>query len=202
MTYCSSRRFEARLSPTGALISPLTPAPWENSLRGRARGWQAMWQRRSANGVTGWLAYTYNRTQMDERFTGARFIADYDLRHQVQVFLSYRLRPTVNVSGRMAYATGLPLAGFFELRNGEYFLSRQRNLLCLPDYQRTDLRLNKALVRKRFQATLFAEVVNLTNRRNVRLDESQGFDARTQRARIVIGRTFPILPSAGIVFDF
>ncbi len=195
-------RFDARLAANGSILLPVNPAPWLNSLRGRARGWQAMWQRRSANGLTGWLAYTYSRTAMDERVTGTSFIADHDLRHQVQAFLSYRLRPTVNVSGRFAYATGLPLGGFFELRNGEYFLSQQRNLLRLPAYQRTDLRLNKAFIRKRFQATLFAEVINVTNRRNLRVDDSQGFDARTQRARVAIERTFPILPSAGVVFDF
>ena len=161
-----------------------------------------MWQRRSANGLTSWFAYTYTRTQMDERFTGARFIADHDLRHQVHVFLSYRLRPTVNLSTRFSYATGLPIGGFFEQRNGDYFLSPMGNLLRLPGYQRTELRLNKAFIRRHFQATLFVEVINLTNRRNVRVDDSRGFDARTQRARIVFVRTFPILPSAGIVFDF
>jgi len=195
-------RGEPRLGPQGGVILPLNPAPWENSLRGRARGWQAMWQRRSANGLTGWLAYTYTRTQMDERFTGARFISDFDLRHQVQAFLSYRLRPTVNLSGRFAYATGLPLAGFFERRNGEFFLSAQRNLLRLTDYQRTDLRVNKVFVRPRWQATLFAEAINLTNRRNLRLGDAPGFDVRSQRARLVLERTFPILPSAGVVFDF
>lgn len=78
---------------------------------------------------------------MDERFTGARFIAGHDLRHQVQAFLSYRVRPTVNLSSRFAYATGLPIAGFFEQRNGDYFLSPMRNLLRLPSYQRTGLRI-------------------------------------------------------------
>ncbi|MBY0502341.1 MAG: TonB-dependent receptor [Bryobacteraceae bacterium] len=195
-------RFDPRLNTAGNVVTPLNPAPWESSLRGRARGWQAMWQRRSANGVTGWVAYTYTHTQMDERFTGARFISDSDLRHQAQAFLSYRWRPTINLSGRFSYATGLPIPGFLQQRGQQYFLAAQRNLFRLPDYQRTDLRLNKAFVRKRYQATLFAEVVNVTNRRNLRVDETQSFDARTRRVFVRLERTFPILPSAGVVFDF
>lgn len=62
--------------------------------------------------------------------------------------------------------------------------------------------MNKAYVRKHFQATLFAEVVNLTNRRNLVIDDLSGVDLRTGRARVVLTRTFPILPSAGMVFDF
>lgn len=186
----------------GRLVNALIPAPWENSLRGRVRGWQAMWQGRSANGLTGWVAYTYARTTYSDRITGASFISDYDLRNQVQAFLSYRLRPTVNVSGRFAWATGLPLRGYYERRGAEYFIAAQRNRLRLPDYQRTDLRVNKALVRKRYQATLFAEVINVTNHRNVRLDDIGTPDPRTGRVRLPTVRTFPILPSAGVVFDF
>jgi hypothetical protein len=196
-------RGEPRLDAAGRVVTPLLPAPWANALRGRVRGWQAMWQRRSANGWTGWVAYTYAHTSYHERFSGNRFVSDFDLRHQFQTFLSYRVRPTVNLSGRFVYATGLPLRGYFERRvNNEFFLSQFRNRLRLPDYQRWDLRVNKAFVRKRFQATLFAEVVNLTNRRNVAIDDLTGFDARTGRARVLLTRTFPVLPSAGVVFDF
>ena len=189
------------LDARGRLFFFASPGVWGNSLRGLVRGGQVMWQKRSANGLTGWVAYTYARTNYSNAYSSG-FISDYDLRYQFQAFLSYRLRPTVNVSGRYVYATGLPLRGYFERRGSEYFVSAARNQLRLPDYQRWDLRVNKAYVRKHFQATLFAEVVNLTNRRNLAIDDLTGVDLRTGRARVVLTRTFPILPSAGVVFDF
>jgi hypothetical protein len=105
-------------------------------------------------------------------------VSDFEVRHLFQLYASQRLRPTVNLSGKLIYGTGMPVPGFFEQRAADVFLSTQRNRLRLPDYQRTDLRVNKLVVKKRFQ------------------------DARTGRARIRLERSFPILPSAGIVADF
>ena len=53
-----------------------------------------------------------------------------------------------------------------------------------------------------FQATLFAEVINMTNYSNKRFDSLRSFDARTDRATLAFDKTIPILPSAGVVFDF
>jgi hypothetical protein len=43
--------------------------------------------------------------------------------------------------------------------------------------------------------------VNLTNRKNYRLDSFNGFSAKTGQASITQDRLFPILPSAGILFE-
>lgn len=139
--------------------------------------------------------------------TRSRFVSDFETRHLFQLYASQRLRPTVNLSGKWVYGSGMPVPGFYEQRGAsgtvtDVFLSTSRNGLRLPDYQRGDVRINKSFVKKRYQLTLFAEVINLTNHRNVRLDDFGGYDARTGRARILVDRSFPILPSAGIVADF
>ncbi len=197
---------EPRLLSGNRVYSPPLVTPWENSVRGYARGGQVFFQRRSANGFTGWLSYGYNRSRLRDARTGLAFDADFETRHLVQLFGSQRLRPTVNLSAKLVYGSGTPIRGFYEQRGSpsltDVFLSQSRNLLRLPDYQRTDVRVNKLFVRKRYQLTLFAEVINLTNRRNLRLDDFGGFDFRTGRARIQLERSFPILPSAGIVVDF
>ena len=113
-----------------------------------------------------------------------------------------RANDSLNLSGRYVYGTGLPVPGFYELRGGLAFLSAQRNQLRLPDYQRADLRINKAFVRDRYQLTLFAEVVNLTNRGNTRFDDVNNFDPRTGRVSLSFEKLFPILPSVGIAIDF
>ena len=185
-------------------VYPGSPnALWENSQRGDARGFQVFLQRRSANSFTGGVAYAYGRATLRDGIAGSgMFSADFDQQHTAQFFASYRLRPTVNVSGRWVYGSGMPVRGYFELRGGDTYLSARRNLLRMPSYQRTDLRLNKVWVRDRWTFTLFGEVINLFNRDNARFDELGGFDVATGRARLRFDRTFPILPSAGVVLEF
>ncbi len=196
---------EARLLPAGNIFIPPAIPAWENSVHGYSRGGQVFFQRRAANGFTGWLSYGYNRARLRDARTGASFDSDFEVRHLIQAYASQRLRPTVNLSAKLIYGTGTPLPGYFRQPNPavtELFLAAGRNLLRLPDYQRTDVRVNKLFARKHYQLTLFAEVINLTNRRNIRFDDLGGFDPNTGRARPQLDRAFPILPSAGIVIDF
>jgi len=45
------------------------------------------------------------------------------------------------------------------------------------------VRLNKAIVRNRWQATVYAEVLNAFNSRNVRFEDISGFDAQRVRRK-------------------
>ena len=197
---------ELRLLANGAIYAPPLVTRWENSVRGYSRGGQIFFQRRAANGFTGWVSYGYNRARLRDQRTGNSFDADFEVRHLFQLYASQRLRPTVNLSGKWIYGSGAPVPGFLEQRGPsrevDVFLSRSRNLLRLPSYQRTDIRLNKLFTKKRFQLTLFAEAINIANRRNVRFDDFGGLDLRTGRIRIQLDRSLPILPSAGLVIDF
>jgi hypothetical protein len=194
--------FDPRLVDGRVIVPPAYPA-WENSVRGRARGFQVFLQRRAANNITGWVSYAYGRSLLRDGITGGEFPSDFDQRHAVRAFASYRVRPTVNLSARWTWGSGLPLPGYYARgAQGLYFISADRNRVRLPDYRRADFRINKAFVRNWGQITLFAEVINFTNRENVRFDGLDGYDVTTQRARPGIESTFPILPSAGVVIDF
>jgi hypothetical protein len=186
----------------GSVFTPPVYPEVENSQRGYARGFDIMLQRRTANGLSGWIAYGYGRARVRDGLLGLEYPADYDLRHSLSAFASYRLRPTVNLSGRFMHGTGLPARGFFELQEAGVYLSADRNQLRLPNYQRTDLRVNKVFVRKRWNVSVFAEVVNVFNRRNVRFAALDGYNTQTGRASLGIDRMFPILPSAGAVVEF
>jgi hypothetical protein len=194
--------FDPRLEDGQVVVPPAYP-PWTNSLRGWARGFQVFLQRRAANNLTGWIAYAYGRSWVRDGVTGNGFPADYDQRHSVRVFSSYRLRPTINLSGKWIWGSGLPVRGYFQQgAPTEFFLSEDRNRLRLPNYQRVDVRVNKAFLRAWGQITLFAEVINLTNRRNVRFDDLNSYNISTRRASLSFESMFPILPSAGVVIDF
>jgi hypothetical protein len=186
----------------GTIINALPNAPWLNSQRGYSRGAQIFLQRRTANGFTGWISYAYGHTELSDGALGVSYPSDFDQRHTFNAYVSRRLRPTVNVSARFTYGSGMPLPGFYKLDGTAYFLATNRNGLRAPDYQRTDLRLNKAYVHKKTKTTLFAEVVNLTNHHNRDFDSPGPYDSVTSQTYPNFFSMFPILPSAGMVFEF
>jgi hypothetical protein len=68
-------------------------------------------------------------------------------------------------------------------------------------YVRTDVRVNKSWTKDKWKLTLFGEVINLTNRTNYIYDSFNGYNAKTLQAFLTLDTMFPILPSAGIVFE-
>lgn len=193
---------DPRLLPNGSIFNAVPNAPLHNSERGYSRGAQIFLQRRTANGFTGWISYAYGRAVISDGDLGVRFPSDYDQRHTLNAYVSRRLRPTINVSARFTYGSGMPLPGFYRLDGSAYFIAANRNGLRAPNYERTDLRLNKAYVHKKSKATLFAEVVNLTNHNNRDFDSAGPYESGTGRTFPTFFSMFPILPSAGIVYEF
>ncbi|MGB9605197.1 MAG: TonB-dependent receptor plug domain-containing protein, partial [Bryobacteraceae bacterium] len=186
----------------GRILPQRLDAPVANSLRGRARGFDIFFQQRTANRLTGWIAYSYSRTWMRDGATGAEFPSDFDQRHGVNVYMGYRVRPTVNLSVRWVYGSGFPVPGFFRREGDRYWLAEQRNRVRLPSYHRADFRINKAMVFDRWKLTLYGEVVNLTNHGNYRFDSFNGYNARTGQAFITLDKMFPVIPSAGLLLEF
>jgi len=186
----------------GRVFNPSLTPRIENSVEGRARGWQVFLQRRSANRLAGWVSYSFTSSRYRDAATGLEFPADYEQRHAVNVYGSWRIRPTVNLSAKWLYGTGLPLRGFYrEESPGVIFLSSERNRLRLPSYQRTDVRLNKTFPWRRVHFTLFAEAINVFAHDNYRLDDFGSYD-QSGRARPRLEKTLPFIPSAGAMIEF
>ncbi len=80
--------------------------------------------------------------------------------------------------------------------------NRQRNRVRLPAYPRADVRISKSLQWKSWRATLFAEIMNLANRDNERYDSFGGYNAQTRQAFPRFDKLFPIIPAAGIMFEW
>ena len=76
-----------------------------------------------------------------------------------------------------------------------------RDQVRLPAYSRTDFRVNKAWTHDKWKLTLYGEVINLTNRTNYVFESFNGFNTGTRQAYITLDKMFPILPSAGMVFE-
>ena len=185
---------------TGAFVN-FSELPFQNSLRGRAKGFELTLQRRSANKLAGWISYAYSHTNMSEVQTLLRFPSDTDQRHTLNAFAGYRFTETWNLSGELRYGSGPPIPGFFRRVGEDFFLSTQRNQERVPDYSRVDIRLSKAFLFNRWKLTVTGEVINLLNRNNVRY---AGFDDFRIDGRVFgrLDQLLPILPSAGVVIEF
>jgi outer membrane receptor for ferrienterochelin and colicin len=175
--------------------------PFQNSLKGHARGFELTLQRRSANRLGGWLSYAYARTELADTRDALVFASDADQRHTLNAYANYRFNDTWNLSSELRYGSGQPVPGFFGQDSQGYFLTEERNRTRVPFYNRVDVRLSKAFLFKRWKMTLTGEVLNLFNRNNVRY---AGFDFFSFDGRVTgqLDRVLPILPSAGVVIDF
>ena len=186
----------------GVVFSPPLNPPYLNSLRGYGRGAEVFLQRSSANRFTGWVSYAYGHAEMRDGVTGSHFPSDFDQKHSVNVYGSYRLRPSLNLSVKSSYGSGFPIPGYVtQNAAGIYFLSPVRNQLRVPYYQRTDVRVNKAWTRDRWKVTLYGEVVNLTNRTNYVFESVNGYNTKTGQTSVTLDSMFPILPSVGILLE-
>lgn len=181
-------------------FDPLT-SRYENRLDGSARGFELSLQRKSAGGLSGWISYAYAATRQRDRATGESFRADFDQRHTFNAYAFQRLSSRLSVAAKIRAGTGTPLIGYFERRGGDIFLSDRRNLVELPDYLRADLRANHVFNWRRSRLTLFAEVINVFNRKNLR-QSSFGINRTTGVTTGLLDTMVPIVPSAGILIEF
>src|SRR5260221_11723759 len=186
----------------GTIGQAMPAASLLNSQHGYSRGVQLLFQRRTANGFTGWASYAYAHAMITDDVLRLSFPSDYDQRHTVNAYLSRRLRPTVNVSGHFTYGSGMPLPGFYRVDQGHYTLTRALNGVRAPVYERTDVRLNKDYIHQKFNANLYAGILNLTNHTNRDFDSAGPYDPVTGATSPNFYSMFPILPSVGFLFAF
>jgi hypothetical protein len=158
-------------------------------------------QRRSPHGVSGWLAYSYGRIRYTDRQTHETYWSDLDQRHAVNLYVAYRLSDRTSVSAKVRAGTNVPAPGYFTQEGSDYFITADRNTLRLPTYSRVDVRANRTFNWARKRLTLFAEVINLLNRDNVRFNPP-GVNTTTRRVSNLFESLIPIVPSAGILIEF
>ena len=183
----------------GRVVVPSARRDLGNVLSGRSRGVEVLVQRRSANGLSGWVAYSYGTARRHDEETGPR--------------LRLRLRPAPHrdrlrqrapepdaerSASSTATAADSPCPASSPAPSpGICFLSDERNRLRPAGYGRLDLRANKAWLFRGWKLTLFAEVLNVLDRENVRYNGQDGIDFRTGRVFLSSDTLFPHAAVAG-----
>ena len=185
----------------GRLIRGSSASPYEARLNGFARGVEVLVQRGDANGLSGWISYSYGRNRYHDVVSGETFWGDFDQRHTFNASAVYRRSARASFVGKLRIGSNFPLPGYYETRDGAYFVGSERNVTRLPAYARLDLRANRTFNWSRRRVTLFAEVINVLNRSNVRF-QPPSIDNRTRRATNLFETMLPVIPSAGLLIEF
>ena len=153
-----------------------------------SRGAQIVLQSRTANRLSGWIGYTLTYARQNYIYGHHPYFPTLDdQRHTLNVFASYRISPTVHLSGKWLFGSGFPVPS-------------DNNAIREGDYQRLDVRAEKDWAFTRWKLALYGEVLNLTNHNNPRyfyVAQNPGgtFD-------VVTGQGLPIVPTVGMAFEF
>ena len=192
---------ETRVSGT-RVIRGAAAARYENRLDGFARGVEIAVQRSTpGRGISGWLSYAFARNRYRDRISGETFWGDSDQRHTLNAYALYRHSDRASFVAKLRFGSNFPIPGYYARQDGGYVVTDARNTARLPAYGRLDLRANRAFTWSRRRLTLFAEVINVLNRDNVRFNPP-GVNTVTRAASSPFDSMLPIVPSVGVMIEF
>jgi hypothetical protein len=162
-------------------------------------------QRRSANRFSGWIGYTLDYSRQGVLVQSPPIFLSVptpsDQRHTLNAFATYRLSPSINLSGKMIYGSGIPISTLQFQLVGNVLTPVGPGRGTFGPYQRLDLRMDKAWAFSGWKMTLYVEGLNLTNHDNPRFITAQ-VNAATGQFSAITERGLPITPTAGISFEF
>jgi hypothetical protein len=174
-----------------------------NELNGYSRGVEFLLQRMAmGRGLSGSIAYGYGLNRYDDYRTQERYWGDNDQRHTLNAYAVYTHSDRTSVVVKFRTGSNFPIPGYYtERSDGTFVIGAERNTARLPVYARLDIRGNRTFSWSRHRVTLFAEVINVLNRENVR------FVPPPVNTRLnIVGTPFetmiPIVPSVGVLIEF
>ncbi|HZH04918.1 MAG TPA: ligand-gated channel protein, partial [Myxococcaceae bacterium] len=150
----------------------------------------------------GWVSYTLSQSERRDATTGRFRLFNLDQPHNFIGVASYKLPKDFILGTRVRYSSGTldtPVAGAVYDANANAYISLPGEPFSrrLPAFFALDIRLDKRFVYQDWVLTLYADVQNVTNRRNVE-GVTYNFDF-TEQAYV---RGLPILPAIGVRGDF
>lgn len=176
-------------------------ARFEQTMEGFARGVELLLQRKSVSGLSGWISYAYGRNRYTDVSRGESFYGDNDQRHTLNVYGFFRKSDRVSFSAKARIGSNVPAPGYYAAAGDEIILSSRRNEVRLPTYSRVDVRANRTFNWSGSRMTLFAEVINVLNRDNVRFTPPN-VNSATRKVSRMFEQMAPVLPSVGVLFEF
>jgi hypothetical protein len=197
--------FYKRLSDLVArngLKSPPVGRSLQQSEIGRSYGGQALLRQELAKGFFGWFSYSLIRSERKDRPDSNWRLFDYDQTHVLAVLASYEITRGFQAGARFRYTTGAPrtpvLGATFNAKDQQYEpIFGAQNSIRLPAFYSLDVRVEKAFVYRRLKFNVFADVQNVTNRKN---PEEIIYSANYSQRDYITG--LPVLAVVGVRMEF
>ncbi len=196
----------------GRPTPPSTDTFFDARLDGTSRGVELLVERRSPNGLSGWVSYAIGRYQQRDAVTGEQWDGDFDQRHALNLYGLYRLTDRTSVALKLRTSSNYPVRGYVrevpldavpihdDDQPAAYALADVRNGARLPAYARLDLRATRTFTVDKSRLTLFVEIMNVFGRTNWRTG-NPGIRSDGSLDGL-LDPLVPFLPSAGILWEF
>ncbi|MEG1586796.1 MAG: carboxypeptidase-like regulatory domain-containing protein [Bacteroidales bacterium] len=191
-------------------------AKWDEKLtrgEGKAYGCEMM-IRKETGRTTGWIGYTLSwaNRRFDEINDGVSFPARYDNRHKLNIVVTHRFTPRVELTGAWTYASGnrttLTLENYvtndqdYSDANHDYYTTR--NNFQMPDFHRLDLSMNIYMPKKSGRTGIWnVSIYNAYNRINTfMIYKTTKYVGYERRPRFQTMGFMPIIPSVSYTYKF
>ncbi len=180
------------------LDNPVADLRYTNVGRGRSYGMELLLRHQLTKNFFGWIAYSLSRAERDYKSGTVWSSAQYDQPHNLIIIGSYKLPFDFIFGVRIRYVSGplvTPILGAIYDANGNYYVpvpAQQEFTRRLPDFFQMDLRLDKRFVFKNWMLSLYLDVQNVTNQKNV---EQLVYNHDFTKEAFITG--LPILPVLG-----
>ena len=174
----------------GVVFDPPSAAQYRNALHGSARGVELVVTSNHSGALSAWMSYTYAIARQTDNGTRERFWSDVDRRHALNAAGQFSIGHQASVGLVLRAGSGVPIPGYFDIRNGHLVVGDHRNSVRLAPYVRLDARAQRTFLFSRHAVTLFGEVLNALNHHNEGLAEGV-FQPSGGEA---VGFTRPLLP--------
>jgi hypothetical protein len=175
---------------------------YESTGEGRAYGIEAMLRHDLANRLSGWIAYTYSRSERRNDDSESYRLLDQDQTHNLVVVGAYHLPRHWQLSSRFRYRTGqpsTPIVGATFVSDDDVYaptfgrVNSRRN----DSFHQLDLRIDKQWVFDAWSITGYLDVQNLYNAKNS-VATAYNFDyAKSEKVN-----SLPITPIVGVKAEY
>jgi TonB family protein len=190
------------LAARSGLPSPPVGQSLEQTGIGRSYGGQALLRQELAKGFFGWFTYSLIRSERKDRPDSNWRLFDYDQTHVLALLASYEITRGFLAGARFRYTTGAPrtpvVGAYFNATAQQYEpIFGAQNSIRIPAFYSLDVRVEKALVVRRLKFNVFADVQNVTNRKN---PEEIIYSADYSQRSYITG--LPVLAVVGARMEF
>ncbi len=169
---------------------------------GYSYGAQVLLRQELAKGFFGWISYSIIRSERKDRPDSDWRLFDYDQTHVLAVLASYEITHGFQAGARFRYTTGAPrtpvIGAYFNSSSQVYEpIYGAQNSIRLPAFYSFDVRVEQSFVYRRLKFNIFADVQNVTNRKN---PEEIIYSADFSQRSYITG--LPILAVVGARMEF